>query len=291
MKPTVMLLSACISSALCTSANAGETARRAVLVDFRDPALPRSDIPQISRVMRRDFSRMLPVSEPRPDFVLQPRARFVSSSLTAEQIRIPKWMYQRSSTGFVDAESGHIVSLGGCVTRPYRPSNILGLGAERRRKALYPLVHHAACNAGIPVALMDALLMQESRYNPIATSRKGAFGLGQLMPATARHLGVDRYSIHGNLRGTARYLSWQLRAFGRVDLALAAYNAGPGRVRAARGMPRIAETRDYVRIVLANWSAIESNHASPQHGLAYQTPGRSIWHGDFRKALASLPTN
>ena len=77
---------------------------------------------------------------------------------------------------------------------------------------------------------MDALVIQESRYNPTAISPKGAFGLGQLMPGTARQLGVDRYSLDGNLRGAARYLSWQLREFGRVDLALAAYNAGPGRV-------------------------------------------------------------
>src|SRR3546814_710119 len=76
---------------------------------------------------------------------------------------------------------------------------------------------------------MDAMLIQESRYNPMALSPKGAFGLGQLMPGTAKQLGVDRYSLHGNLRGAARYLSWQLREFGRVDLALAAYNAGPGR--------------------------------------------------------------
>src|SRR3546814_2976104 len=93
---------------------------------------------------------------------------------------------------------------------------------------------------------MDAMLIQESRYNPMALSPKGAFGLGQLMPGTAKQLGVDRYSLHGNLRGAARYLSWQLREFGRVDLALAAYNAGPGRVRSVKRVPRITETQNYV---------------------------------------------
>src|SRR3546814_10033684 len=68
----------------------------------------------------------------------------------------------------------------------------------------------AACEARLPVGLIDALIMQESRYNPSALSPKGAFGLGQLMPATARQLGVDRYDLMQNLTGTAMYLAQQL---------------------------------------------------------------------------------
>lgn len=265
MKPKLMTLGGLLSCALCTSASASETPyRRAELIDFVNPTIPRSDNPRSSSVVRMDFGGMIGVSERRPDLELRPPARIASTSLPTDRIRIPRWMRRGSPVEFASIGSGHIALIDGCMPRPYRPSNILGRGAERRRMAVYPLVHHAACEAGIPVALMDALLMQESRYNPIATSPKGAFGLGQLMPATAKQLGVDRYSLMGNLRGSARYLSWQLREFGRVDLALAAYNAGPGRVRAAKGLPRIAETRNYVRVVLHNWSMIESNHASPQ---------------------------
>ena len=292
MKLKLMTLGGLLSCALCTGASAGETPyRRAELVDFVNPTLPRSDIPRSSRVVRLDFGEKIGVSERRSDLELPPRIRIASTSLPTDRIRIPRWMRRSSPAEFRGAGSGHIALIDGCMPRPYRPSTILGRGAERRRKAFYPLVHHAACEAGIPVALMDALLMQESRYNPIAISPKGAFGLGQLMPATAKQLGVDRYSLLGNLRGAARYLSWQLREFGRVDLALAAYNAGPGRVRAAKGLPRIAETRNYVRIVLTNWNTIESNHALSQSGPALHPSGWPIWRGDRRTGSSWMGTN
>jgi soluble lytic murein transglycosylase-like protein len=118
---------------------------------------------------------------------------------------------------------------------------------------LYPLVQEAACAVGLPIGLMDAMLIQESRYNPFALSPKGAFGLGQIMPGTARQLNVDRYDLRGNLAGAARYLKAHLDRFGRVDLALAAYNAGPGRVSIVTGVPRISETRTYVSAILRNW--------------------------------------
>lgn len=95
--------------------------------------------------------------------------------------------------------------------------------------------------------LFVALIDQESRFNPGAVSPKGARGLGQLMPGTAAVLGVaDPFEPMANLRGAARYLVDQLRAFGRADLALAAYNAGPHRVARYQGIPPFRETRDYV---------------------------------------------
>lgn len=77
-------------------------------------------------------------------------------------------------------------------------------------------------------------------------SPKGAFGLGQLMPATARTLGVDRKDPVQNLEGAARYLLEQLATFQDIDLALAAYNAGPGRVQEHGGVPPFSETRSYI---------------------------------------------
>jgi hypothetical protein len=101
-------------------------------------------------------------------------------------------------------------------------------------------------------ALIEALVWQESRWNPGATSPKGAHGLAQLMPGTARQLGVDPRDPAANLEGGARYLRQQLDTFGGdVERALAAYNAGPKRVLAAGGVPRIAETRAYVAAILA----------------------------------------
>ncbi|SFG40681.1 lytic transglycosylase domain-containing protein [Roseobacter denitrificans] len=100
------------------------------------------------------------------------------------------------------------------------------------------------------VDLFTALIHQESRFNPRAVSHKGAQGLGQLMPGTARALRVsDPFDPTQNLTGSAMYLLAQLRAFGSVELALAAYNAGPGAVQRYDGVPPFRETQDYVRRV------------------------------------------
>lgn len=109
-----------------------------------------------------------------------------------------------------------------------------------------------ACEYGIPVGLFDAMIIRESAYDAGIYSAKNAFGLTQLMPGTAAGLGVDRYDVEQNLRGGARYLRQQLDRFGQVHLALAAYNAGPGRIRDGM-LPRIVETQAYVENVLLNW--------------------------------------
>jgi soluble lytic murein transglycosylase-like protein len=98
--------------------------------------------------------------------------------------------------------------------------------------------------------LLAALVWQESRWHPNAKSAKGAVGLAQLMPATARQLAVDPRDPDANLTGGARYLRQLLDRFdGDVERALAAYNAGPGRVDRAGGVPAIAETRSYVSTI------------------------------------------
>jgi hypothetical protein len=113
--------------------------------------------------------------------------------------------------------------------------------------ATNPAVAAAGLNAEEFTRLFVALIDQESRFNPMAVSPKGARGLGQLMPETAAALGVrDVFEPIENLRGAARYLVAQLAAFGRADLALAAYNAGPHRVTRYQGIPPFRETKDYV---------------------------------------------
>jgi soluble lytic murein transglycosylase-like protein len=109
----------------------------------------------------------------------------------------------------------------------------------------------AAAGANVSPTLLSALVWQESRWNPQAVSPKGAIGLAQLMPGTARDLGVNPADPVANLTGGARYLRYLLDTFdGNVEKALAAYNAGPGRVRSAGGIPAIAETRAYVASIV-----------------------------------------
>lgn len=117
----------------------------------------------------------------------------------------------------------------------------------------------AAQAANISPALLAAVVWQESRWNPQAVSRKGAMGLAQLMPATARILGVNPADPIANLNGGARYLRQLLDQFGGdVERALAAYNAGPGRVRNAGGVPAIAETKAYVTSIVRRVSSVST---------------------------------
>lgn len=117
-------------------------------------------------------------------------------------------------------------------------------------------VHATSARYGIDGRLFAALVWSESNFRADAVSHAGALGLAQLMPGTARGLGVDPRDPLQNLDGGARYLREQLDRFGRVDLALAAYNAGPGRVQRTGGIPNIVETQLYVTRVLERYEQL-----------------------------------
>jgi cell wall-associated NlpC family hydrolase len=107
---------------------------------------------------------------------------------------------------------------------------------------------------GVDPTLLAAVARQESGFNPRAQSHAGAQGLMQLMPATARGLGVSNpFDPAQAVDGAARLLRDLTSRFGRVDLALAAYNAGPGAVLRYDGVPPYPETQNYVRSVMAMW--------------------------------------
>ncbi|WP_298674331.1 lytic transglycosylase domain-containing protein [uncultured Sphingomonas sp.] len=162
-------------------------------------------------------------------------------------IAIPGWM--REGVPFSSVPTSFAP---GCSPGGYRPTGFLDARAESRRFGYYGMMSSIACEYGIPVGLFDAMIIRESAYDAGIYSAKNAFGLTQLMPGTAAGLGVDRYDVEQNLRGGARYLRQQLDRFGQVHLALAAYNAGPGRIRDGM-LPRIVETQAYVANVLLNW--------------------------------------
>ena len=121
-------------------------------------------------------------------------------------------------------------------------------------KALAELIEAVAAEVRVSPQLLHAVIAVESNFDPRAVSRKGAMGLMQLMPATARRFGArDPWSPADNVRAGALYLKWLSERFdGNLELVLAAYNAGEQAVlRAGRRVPDIAETRAYVPRVLS----------------------------------------
>ena len=128
-----------------------------------------------------------------------------------------------------------------------------GLSAQQKLQ-VQALISKVAVEQGIDERLLKAVVQAESDFNPDEVSHTGAMGLMQLMPDTAKELGVvDPFNPYQNLTGGSKYLKQMLTRFnGDTSLALAAYNAGPGAVKRAGGIPNIAETKNYVSKILGN---------------------------------------
>ena len=145
---------------------------------------------------------------------------------------------------------------GSLAGQPRRPSRLeadewAGIPIYSGASGVYQdMARAAARKHNVPEDLFLRLVRTELGFPPRARSHKGAIGLAQLMPHTARNLGVNPHDPKQNLDGGARYLSQQYRRFGNWRLALAAYNAGPGAVEQYHGVPPYAETRNYVKAIL-----------------------------------------
>lgn len=149
------------------------------------------------------------------------------------------------------ARRSSILGLGRREIR-YAPTPVLaGRGGRLENSSYDSLIERIAGRFGVPPALVKAVVKTESNFQRHAVSSKGAQGLMQLMPATAADLGVrDAFSPEENLRGGTRYLRAMIDRYGDWKHALAAYNAGPGRVDEYGGVPPYQETREYVERVL-----------------------------------------
>jgi len=174
------------------------------------------------------------------------------------------------SSGFLHAETIDLSSGRSLASRQISSSDVPDITDVRKMGVLYssrssrsrfgPLPEgptelraiavQAADAHGLPQTLFLRLVAAESAWNPRAVSPKGAIGLAQLMPGTAGDLGVNPHDPRQNLLGGAKYLRIQFERFGTWELALAAYNAGPGTVTHYGGVPPFAETRNYVARIL-----------------------------------------
>ncbi len=138
------------------------------------------------------------------------------------------------------------------------------------QKAAYDrIIINKSSKYGLEPSLIRAVITAESNWDPKAVSKKGAIGLMQLMPSTARDMKIgDPFSPEENIEGGTRYLRYLLDRFdGNLDVALAAYNAGPTVVERSGGIPSITETRKYIRKVLSNTKNIVRRGPSRIHKL------------------------
>ena len=179
------------------------------------------------------------------------------------------------SAGAATAARAQVIEIADDGSAQVFDGRIVGAGpigrASRLRGGQFNVdesIARAAQQHGLDPGLLRAVAWQESRGNNAAISNKGALGIMQLMPGTAAALGIDPRDPEANIHGGATYLAQQMAKFGNVELALAAYNAGPGAVIRYGGVPPYRETRSYVSTIMLRWNGSTAALAPGQIGGA-----------------------
>ena len=180
------------------------------------------------------------------------QANFGSLLLNPESLKVKGEFFDRGvdidTSSITNATLRRAIEEVNDATRRYDPD-------AAGKSQILSMVDKISRDNGVDSKLVQALIKQESGFNPNAKSKAGAMGLMQLMPATAKALGVkDPYNAAQNVEGGVKYLKSMLNKYnGNVILALAAYNAGPNAVDKYSGVPPYKETQNYVRNILANY--------------------------------------
>lgn len=179
------------------------------------------------------------------------QGNFGSLLLNPDSLKVKGNVYDGDidTSGFTNTTLRKAIEEVNAATRKYNPQ-----GTPEKSQIL-SMINKVSSDNGVDSKLVQALIKQESGFNPNATSKVGAMGLMQLMPATAKAMGVkDPYNAMQNIEGGVKYLKSMLKKYnGNVILALAAYNAGPGAVDKYSGVPPYKETQNYVKNILANY--------------------------------------
>ncbi len=158
----------------------------------------------------------------------------------------PGWVFYRKDSGYIP---------------------IVNFSQGDKPKSLDEIIQEIASEYEIDPALVKAVITVESSRDPKAVSRKGATGLMQLMPGTARQLNVNKpFDPRENIIGGVKYIKGLLASYGDLRLALAAYNAGPGAVKKFAGIPPYMETINYVKKVLKYYQQFKSDRKRAMAG-------------------------
>ena len=155
----------------------------------------------------------------------------------------------------------------GDVPATYNPTTAATPSRSSNRNSYDHLIRAAAARHGVDPALVKAVIHTESAFNPNARSPVGAMGLMQLMPGTARDMGVgNAWDPAQNIEGGVKYLAWLQKQFRNRDHVIAAYNAGHGNVKKYGGIPPFRETQNYVKSVNSRYSSLYRHDAGITNG-------------------------